>query len=570
MIRNFPTGIDALDWGTVQPHYDALLDRPLQSADVRGWLQDWSDLSSVIDEASAQVYRDVTENTADADADARFKKLVSEILPAHSKAEQAMKTKLLAVPGFEPDDETRQLVQQFQAEADIFREENIPLISEVRLLDKQYDEIIGGLSIEWQGEQKTIPQAEVLLSDPDPSVREQIWRLAMDQYLEQRQKLNDLFLQLLQRRRQIAANAGFDNFREYQWRSMGRFDYSPADCFTFADAIEHEVVPLATDIYRSLQNRLKLGTLRPWDLGINSPWLPTIDPEPQPLHPFDAVGTLEETATTIFRKVDPDFGDYFTAMRDGYLDLPSRPNKAPGGYCNAFPVSGQPYIFMNAAGSHRNVSTLLHEGGHSFHFAEAYRAQSLLWNYHAPMEFCEVASMSMELLSSPYWSKAEGGFYSEEDTRRAFAEELMGSVLFLPYMAVMDGFQHWLYVENTAEPDISDLDAKWWELWDRYMPGIDFSDLQAQKESGWHRKGHIFGVPFYYVEYGLAQLGAFQVWRNSLEDYEAAVAAYRKALAAGNTRSLTELFSLAGVQFGFDRALLRQLMYLVRDFLQID
>ena len=565
MHPQHPPSIDPLDWSTVQPHVDALLAIDLQADQVRDWLQQWSDLASVLDEAGTQIYREITENTADQEADARFKHLVQEILPKAAQAEEALRQKLLAVSDYEPTHETAQLLKYFRAEARIFRDENVPIISELQLMGKRYMETIGGLSIQWRGQTLTIPQAEAHLSDRDRTVREQVWRLALDAYLAHREELNSLFLDMLERRRRLARNAGFANFREYQWLAKGRFDYAPEDCFTFHDAIEREVTPFATEIYHSLADDLGLPSLRPWELSISGPSKPTVDPYDQPLHPYETAAELEETAHRIFARVSPAFGEYFGEMRDGYLDLESRPNKAPGGYCSSYPVRGKPYIFMNAAGAHSDVRTLMHEGGHAFHFAEAFRRQSLIWNYHGPMEFNEVASMAMELLSAPYWRKNHGGFYDEADYARAFREQLTNAILFLPYMAVVDALQHWLYVEAGAEVDATDIDRKWSELWDRFLPGIDYSGLQTEKETGWHRKGHIFGSPFYYVEYGLAQLGALQVWRNALQNQENAVAAYRRALAAGYTEPLPRLFEMAGARFAFDRQTVGDLVGLVRD-----
>ncbi|MFQ5593926.1 MAG: M3 family metallopeptidase, partial [Anaerolineae bacterium] len=350
--------------------------------------------------------------------------------------------------------------------------------------------------------------------------------------------------------------AGLDNFRAYQWKAYTRFHYTPNDCFTFHDAIEREVVPLATQLYAQQARQLDLGTLRPWDTDV--------DPRGEPLQPFEDPCELEEGAQRIFQQVDPVLAEHFAAMRDGYLDLASRPNKAPGGYCRTYPVSHKPYIFMNAVGTHRDVNTLLHEGGHAFHFMESAR-HPLIWNHHGPMEFCEVASMAMELLSAPYLESSKGGFYEEADARRAYARQLRDIVLFLPYMAVVDTFQHWVYVDSPKNVTAADLDDAWSDLWDRFMVGIDYSDLQGEKETGWHRKEHIFSEPFYYVEYGLAQLGALQVWRNTLRDQSKAVADYRAALALGNTRPLPELFQAAGATFAFDRQTVGDLMALVFD-----
>ena len=567
MTHNYPQ-IDPLVWSTVQPYVDQLLAVELTPTNARAWLQDWSDLFAVLKEAETQIYRENTENTADEEADARFKHYVQVIHPEAAKAEQALKEKLLSVEGYKPTSETTLIFKRFQTEANLFREENIPIQTELALLGKQYDEITGGLSVEWEDESKTIEEIEFLLSDRDRSTRERAWRSALDVYLTKREALNDLFLQMLPLRRQMAKNAGFSDFRSYQWQTLARFDYTPDDAFTFHDAIEHEVAPLATEIYRTTSKQLGLDRMRPWEAALSSPWRVTVDPHESPLHPFGDVSELISTTNRIFEQVDPTLGGYFEAMRADYLDLASRPNKAPGGYCASFPVSGQPYIFMNAVGSADNVTTLLHEGGHAFHFAESHRNQSLIWNYNGPMEFCEVASMAMELLSSPYWARSKGGFFSEADFQRAFTEQLHGAVLFLPYMAIMDSFQHWLYVEAPDDINAGDLDRKWSELWDRFLPGIDYSGLQTQKETGWQRKLHIFHVPFYYIEYGLAQLGALQVWRNAMQDQAKAVADYRQALALGYTRPLPELFAAAGATFAFDRQTVGELMALVRGQLE--
>lgn len=556
-MPNLPySSVDAGDWSTVQPHVDTLLAAPLDEAAVDGWLAQWSGLAAVLAEAGAQIYRDVTENTADAAAEQRFEHFIGQIEPQARVAEQALKQKLLAVPGYQPGEDTVLLLHRFHNEAEIFRAENVALESKLALLGNQYNKIVGGMTVEWQGEELTLPQANSRLQEPDRAEREAIWRRMMQRYLADRSAINDLYMEMLPLRRQTARNAGFENYRALRWQQLARFDYTPDDAFVFQDAIEHAVVPLARQLYQKLAGRLSLDSLRPWDTDA--------DPYGQPLHPFAEAAELEEGGQRIFDRVDPVLAGYFTLMRDGYLDLASRPNKAPGAYCSAFPVSGKPYIFMNAVGTHNDVTTLLHEGGHAFHVMEVQR-QPLIWNQNAPMEFCEVASMAMELLSAPYLTRDRGGFYSEAEARRAYAQHLRKIVLFLPYMAVVDGFQHWVYAEAPEDVTPADLDRAWSALWDRFMPGIDYSGLQAEKETGWHRKGHLYEAPFYYIEYGLAQLGALQVWRNALADQGKAVADYRAALALGYTRSLPELFAAAGARFAFDRQTVGELMALVAE-----
>ena len=547
--------LNPLEWSTIQPHVDALLDAELTPENVRAWLQQWSDLASVLYETQVKIQRAMSEDTTDKEAETQFKTLVEEILPKARIADQALRDRLLALEGYAPAEDEVELLKRFQAEARVYDENNVPILSELMKLGQQYDKITGGLSIDWDGRTETVPQAEGHLRQTDRTERERAWHLIMDAYLSRREALNALYMQMLDMRRQVAQNAALPGYRDYKWLELARFDYTPADCMTFHDAIEHEVVPLARELYAERARKLGIPALRPWDVDV--------DPGGEPLEPFHDVSELEEGASRIFNRVDPTFGGYFEVMRDGYLDLPSRANKAPGGYCEGFPVTGKPYIFMNAAGSPRDVSTMLHEGGHAFHFMES-RRQPLVWNHNGPMEFCEVASMSMELLSAPYLTADQGGFYSDADARRAYADDIRGIVEFLPYMAVVDAFQHWVYAEAPLNVTPADLDDKWAELWDRFMQGIDYAGLEDEKATGWHRKLHIFRVPFYYVEYGLAQLGALQVWRNAQADQAQAVADYRAALALGNTRGLSELFRAAGATFAFDRRTVGDLMALIR------
>jgi oligoendopeptidase F len=554
--------VNPLDWRTIQPHVDALLAAELTPATADTWLQQWSDLASVLYEAQMQINRRVTENTADEEADQQFMTFVEQIMPQARIATQALRDRLLALQahGYTPEPDSVELFRRFRAEADIYCAENVPILSDLMKLVNQFDKIMGGLSIEWNGATETIPQARLHWQSPDRAEREKSWRLVMAAHLAQREKLNDLYLQMLGQRRQVAKKAGLSDYRAYRWQELARFDYTPADCVTFHDAIEHEVVPLARKIYTEQAEKLGLDALRPWDTDV--------DPLGEPLRPFKEVADLEEGCARIFNQVDPELAAHYAVMRNGYLDLPSRANKAGGGYCEAFPVTGKPYIFMNAVGTHDDIQTLLHEGGHAFHYMES-RRNPLWWNQNGPMEFCEVASMGMELLSAPYLASDRGGFYSEADAARAYADHLHGIVTFLPYMAVVDAFQHWIYVEAPEGVTAPDLDAKWCELWDRFMIGVDYTGLQVEKETGWHRKLHIFTDPFYYIEYGLAQLGALQVWRKALKDQRKAVADYRAALALGGTRGLAQLFTAAGGRFAFDRRTVGELMALVEEQLEL-
>jgi oligoendopeptidase F len=545
------SSINPHSWESLKPHYERLEGVRLDIAAVPAWLAEWSDLERNLDEARVAAYRARTEDTTDEGAERAYNNIVEKVVPEARIAGNRLKAKLLAVPGLEPTDETRVLLGRFRAEAAVFRDANAPIQAELDLLGSRYDEIAGAMSVTLDGEELTLQQAQVRLLDPDRNTRETAWKAIMGRWLQDRATLDDLYLRMLRLRRQMARNAGLPDFRELAWVQMNRFDYRPEDALRFHEAIEREVLPLVVRLMRDRQESLGVESLRPWDVEV--------DPENAPaLQPFAEAGELEEGTARMLDRVDPELGKQFGLLRDGYLDLDSRKGKAPGGYCEYFPLRRRPYIFMNAAGTHDDVNTLLHEAGHAFHSFAAARDGSLVWNENSPMEFAEVASMSMELLASPYLERNEGGFYSPEDAARACHEHLEGTVRFLPYMAVVDAFQHWVYAEAPQDVTAAQLDAKWSELWERFTPGVDWSGFEAERATGWHRKLHIFQAPFYYVEYGLAQVGAWQVWRNSLADQAGALAAYQQALALGYTRSLPELFHTAGARLAFEEGVLAE------------
>ncbi|MFO7541107.1 MAG: M3 family oligoendopeptidase [Chloroflexota bacterium] len=422
-------------------------------------------------------------------------------------------------------------------------------------------------TVAWEGKERTLTQLVPFFHTPDRAVREQIWRLRSQRQLADRETLNDLWVKLLDNRLQQAANAGFVDadgridYRAYRWQERQRFDYTPADCETFHRAIEEVVVPAATRIYEQLAADLGLDRLRPWDLDAD-----TYPLQFPPLKPFADVADLEERSAAIFHRVDPVLGDYFDTMRrENLLHLPNSKGKAPGGYCTAFPYEKRPFIFMNAVGTAGDVKTLLHEAGHAFHVFEASRLP-YVQQLRTGAEFAEVASMAMELLASPYLKAEDGGFYTETaEYARHRLGHLQKIVTFWPYMAVVDAFQHWVYTHPQAAHDTANCDAAWSDLWDRFIPAVDWSGLQAAKETGWHRKLHIFRYPFYYVEYGLAQLGAVQVWHNALSDQAAAVAQYRESLALGGTRPLPDLYAAAGARFAFDLPVVTEAITLLEE-----
>ena len=553
--------INPHDWNTVAPFFADLEAEALTAAGVGDWLGRWSELEKTLGEAGAKAGRAKSEDTADAAAEAAYLNYVQKIVPQWTVAAQKLKTKLLAVPDFTPEPDQVQFLRRLRNDADLFREENVPIQAQLQTLANDFSKITGTMTVTLNGEELTLPQAEQTGLDSNRAIREEGWRAVQNRWLQSRRDLDALYLQMLPLRRQLARNAELPNYRAYMWRSLKRFDYTPEDSLAFGAAIEAEVVPLTQKILDSRRQSLGVESLRPWDLNV--------DPAGQEsLRPFADVAELEAVTAQIFGKVDPDLGRDFEKLRGGFLDLDSRKGKAPGGYCAFFPKTGLPYIFMNAVGTDSDVRTLLHEGGHAFHGLASSAAQPLLWNRGAPMEFNEVASMAMELLALPYLSKNSGGFYTEEQAVRARREQLEKIVLFLPYMAVVDGFQHWVYADAPENVTAADMDAEWGKLWTRFMGGVNWAGLDAERVSGWHRKLHIFTVPFYYVEYGLAQLGALQVWRNALDNQAEAVKNYRAALALGNTRPLPDLYAAAGARLAFDRETIGELAQLVAAHLE--
>jgi oligoendopeptidase F len=543
-----------LPWSSIEPYYQELAGRALDAANVNQFLLDWTTLSQLWYESYQRLYVGITVDTTDQQAEQAYNNFLDNIYPPVQAAEQQLKEKLLA-SGLQPEGFEVPLAI-LRMEAGIFCSENLPLLAGELKLGAEYEKIVGGQTVEWEGKELTLPQLQPVYQEPDRERRERAWRLAAARQLADRLAINELWGKMMAVRRQIAANAGQPDFRAYMWQKRLRFDYTPEDCDSFHRAIEQVVVPAARRLYEKRRQRLGVEQLRPWDLEVD----PFSRP---PLQPFKTVAELEQKTSAIFHQVHPQLGEYFEIMRgENLLDLENRMGKAPGGYCTDFLVIRRPFIFTNAVGVHDDVQTLIHEGGHAFHVFEA-RQLPYYQYFQVPLEFAEVASMGMELLAAPYLVADAGGFYTPAEAARAFADNLERSLLFWPYMAVVDAFQHWVYTHPEQGSDPAACDAKWAGLWGRFMPGVDWSGLEAELVTGWQRKGHIHTDPFYYVEYGLALLGALQVWRNALQNQPAAVAAYRQALSLGYSVPLPQLFATAGARFAFDAGTLGEVVDLV-------
>jgi len=552
-LPNSPEAFAEATWDDILPYYEELAARPLDTAHVEGWLRDWARLEEMVAEASAVAYVAYSTDTASAAKEAAQVRFSSEIEPQMHEQHVGLSKRMLDI-GYERA-ELETLLRSFRNQLDIFREENVPLVGEEERLNTQYNKITGGMTVEWEGEEIPLPRLQPYLLNPDRAMRECAWRLGAQPYMDQHDALADIFDQQYALRQQMATNAGFANYRDYIFRAKDRFDYTPADCEQFHAAVEQTVVPAVARRFEQRRQEMGLGVLRPWDTAV--------DPEGRPpLKPFDAVGTLITQAETIFDRVDPTLGDYFTTMAtERLLDLDSRKGKAPGGYCIDYPYRGRPFIFMNAVGVAGDVETLLHEAGHAFHVFEAHHIP-LYWQRSPGSEMAEVASMSMELLTAPYLAHDDGGYYSPTDARRARVEHLEGVLQTLPHVAAVDAFQHWLYTSGDGH-DRDARDAVWLRIRDRFEQGVDWRGLEEERIARWYRQLHIFLYPFYYIEYGIAQMGALQVWRNSLADHAAALAAYRRALALGATQPLPQLFAAAGARLAFDAETMGGLVALI-------
>jgi oligoendopeptidase F len=553
--RSFvPAELNLGDWPQIAPLFDQLEARAARAgsaAELEKWLLDWSELSAALDEESSRRYIAMTCHTDNPEAEKAYLDFLENIEP-HLKPRQFALEKIYVTHpqrGKLPASRFHVFDRDVKNHVELFRPENVALETEEAKLSQQYQKLIGAQTVNFRGEEKTLVQMGRHLEEPDRSLRQEAWELVAKRRLQDADKCEEIFDQLIQLRTQIAKNAGCDNYRDYAFRLKGRFDYTPRDCEQFHDAIEKEIVPAVRQIQQERKRQLQLDKLRPWDLAV--------DPQNRPpLKPFGEVGEMVSRTQKIFDQLDPELAAGFRQMQDlKLLDLDNRKGKAPGGYQSTLSEARVPFIFMNAVGLQRDVETLLHEAGHAFH-AQATHGEDLYPYRNAPIEFCEVASMSMELLGNEFLEE----FYPVPQANRARKTHLEGIIGFFPWMATVDAFQHWIYTH--ANHTRAERKAAYLKLMDRFGGDVEWSGYEESRAYSWHRQLHIFIHAFYYVEYGIAQLGALQVWANSRRDKAGALAAYKKALNLGGSRPLPELFSAAGCRFQFDAATINPLIQL--------
>jgi oligoendopeptidase F len=551
-LPDSPDAFRGATWADVAPYYDQLEAAPLDASSAEAWLARWSRLEELLGEAGTQAMIAYTCDTADAEKEAAYLRFSTDVYPQAEARQVALARRLLALEI--PRDDLRVVLEHFRTDARIFRDANVPLMAELEGLSAQYQKVTGGLSVDWEGTPKTIPQLQPFLQDADRSVRERAFRAAAAAYLAQRDTMAGIFDQMVARRQQIAQHSGFADYEAYTFAAKYRFDYTPADCRRFHRAVEATVVPAVARLHALRRDALGVDTLRPWDLGVDIEGAP-------PLRPFRDTAEFVGTARRAFTALDPQLGHWFGEMQAaGLLDLDSRPGKAPGGYCTKLPVQRLPFVFMNAVGVADDVNTLVHEAGHCFHAFEA-RQHPFIWQRGTGSEAAELASMAMELLAAPHLVQPTG-YYTPDDARRAQLEHLEDVLVSLAHIASVDAFQSWIYTSGHGH-DAAARDAAWLEIRARFEQGVDWSGLEAERVARWYRQLHIFEYPFYYIEYGIAQLGALQVWRRSLSDPAEAVRRYRDALRLGGTVSLPAMYAAAGATLIFDPEPMGELVALV-------
>ena len=557
IITDFvPADIDATTWENLQPFYQQLLERNFKCVGcVKQFLLDRSELDAAAAEAGSDLYIAMTCNTEDEDIKNAFLAFIENVEPELKKVTFELNKKVVeAECASELDaDKFGVMLRDWKADVAIFRNENVPLQTEDTKLGQEYSELCGAMMVDFDGEEKTMPQMGVYQQDQDRHVREMAWQGTADRRLLDRDAIDGIFDKMVENRNQTALNAGFANYMEYMFAVKHRFDYTPSDCVAFHDAIEQKCMPIVRKLAEDRKAALGVDTLRPWDIAVDPHGLAA-------LKPFDSASDLIEKTSNLFHRMGEGLGDMFDTMRDGgySLDLDSRKGKAPGGYQASRDRKRMPFIFMNAAGLPRDLDTMVHEAGHAFHYMLC-RHDDLVWNRSAPLEFAEVASMSMESMAYPFLDE----FYNKDECKRAIRKHLEGVVSTLPWVATIDAFQHWIYLN--PEHSREERTAKWLELGKRFGGSVDWSGLESQQEAVWHRQLHPFEVPFYYVEYGIAQLGALQMWLHYRKDPKSAIAAYKKGLTLGASRPLPELFEEAGLRFDFSLEMVGELMEAVQE-----
>lgn len=555
-----PASFELKDWQTLEPYFSELRDRAIDNkASLEKWLMDLSEIEAFISEDACWRQVRMTCDTENKSLEEAFNFFFLEIQPKIQPYADLLNKKLVNCPFTKELDQEKYFtyIRSIKKSIDLFREENIPLQAETSVLQQQYGMIAGKMTIEQDGKEFTLQQAGKFLESADRNLRESVYRKIAERRLVDKDALNDLYTKLISYRHQIALNAGFNNYRDYKFSEMGRFDYTPQDCFDFHEAVKTEVLPLVNEIYTEQKKRLKLDVMRPWDT----------EAEPlgtEPLRPFTDGKDLLHKTIQCFDQLNPFFGNCLRKMESlNHLDLDSRKGKAPGGYNMPLAESGAPFIFMNAASQMSDLTTMVHEGGHAIHSFLSHPLELTGFKEY-PTEMAEVASMSMELFTMDHWHVF---FKDESEMRRAKRHQLERVITIFPWIATIDKFQHWVYEHPTHS--LEERRIQWLEILNEFSAEtIDFTGLDEYRSFGWQKQLHLFEVPFYYIEYGIAQLGAIGMWMQYKENATKGIENYINALSLGGTKTLPELYSHAGIELVFDKMSIARLMRFVKKELQ--
>ena len=552
-------GFNPGDWDEIKPYVNKLLNRKIScSKCIEGIIRDASELSEHISEKGALLYIAMTCDTESDEKRSSFLDFVENVRPKLSEFSDSLNRRLIEHEAVKNLPSRYDLmIRSMKNDVDIFRKENIPLGVEQTKLVTESQTINGAMTVEFNGNEYTLPEMRRFLESNERAIREGAWKAVSDRRMQDEERLSEIFDELIVIRSKIARNAGFDTYTDYMFRAMERFDYSKEDCLEFHDAIEAVCVPLMREINSQRVVSLDLDFLMPWDVNEKTGVGPDLQ-ERAPLKPFDNVGEMVEKLSTLFHNMSEDLGEKFDMLVEmDTLDLDTRKEKAPGGYQYYLQKSRVPFIFMNAAGLQGDLETMIHEAGHAFHSIYCSHLE-LIGERGYPIEFAEVASMSMELMTQEQW----GEFYDEEEANRAKMGHLEGVIFLLPWIATIDSFQHWIY--SNPEHTREERAGVWNSIRDRFGSNMNWEEYTKFRDVSWQQQGHLFGVPFYYVEYGIAQLGALQLWRTQRKDPEKALSDYSNAMRLGNTKTLPELFTAADIKLGFDERHLSSLIQEVR------
>jgi oligoendopeptidase F len=558
--RFLPENFQLTNWESIKPFFDNLNKRSIRSAaDLQRWFRDRSELESYLSENFAWRYIKMTCDTANEQLVNHLNEFITDIQPqiapeTNSLNEKALNDthlKQIQEEGFDI------LVRSLKKEFEIFREENIPIITELQTEERKYGAIAGAMTVEIDGKELTLQQASDYLQSTDRAKREEVYRKIQERRYQDKDALDDLFNKLIGLRHQLAVNADFANYRDYMFAALGRFDYTPEDCFAFHQAVAQAVVPLLNDLAKERKEALQLDTLRPWDVKVDISNLPA-------LVPFTSGEDLMNKTIECFKRLDPFLGECLSIMKEmGHLDLESRKGKAPGGYNYPLDEIGVPFIFMNATSNLRDMVTILHEGGHAIH-SFLTRDLSLNAYKHPPSEVAELASMSMELISMDHWNLF---FENENDLRRAKRQHLEQIIETLPWVATIDKFQHWIY--EHPQHTVEERSKEWVQTYEQFSDTITaWSGLEKYKQYIWQKQLHLYEVPFYYIEYGIAQLGAIAVWKNFKENPERGLQGYLNALKLGYTKPIRQIYEAAYIPFDFSKEYITNLMNFVKEELE--